>query len=594
MILSISRLYFFISQKRRLQFFFLIGLTLVTSVLEVISLGAVVPFVGILINPAKIFSYPFASSIADLFGIQDGRGMIAPISLLFIFAAIFVAILRVLMLFISIRLSNAVGADLSVEMYRRTLYQSYSVHVSRSSGEIVSAITQKVNTVTAVLNSLVTVITSAMLFLSILATLILIDPWVAGFSMCAFGGLYALIAYMTKRRMRNNGRIIAQQQTNMIRSLQEGLGGIRDILLDGLQDIFSGFYRSSILSLQKATGENQFITLAPRYVMEALGLALIGTFALYINGESGDIQMALPIFAALALGTQRLLPILQQLYGNSTFILGGLSSLEDVLELLEQPMVNSEDANFSGAIELTGSIQIDRLSFRYGDADSWILKDVSLFIPKGCFVGFVGTTGSGKSTLLDLLMGLLKPSVGNILVGGISIGDVGAAWQKLITHVPQSIYLADSSIAENIAFGELLENIDMQKVFWAAQKAQLSDFIESHPDGYKSLVGERGVRLSGGQRQRIGIARALYKLAPFLVLDEATSALDGRTEGKILNMLESLKGDLTVIMVAHRLSTIKNCDLIVELEDGRIKAQGSYDEMLRISPSFNKLAQGIS
>jgi ATP-binding cassette subfamily B protein len=595
MLSIIGRLYFFISPRRRLQFLSLIGLTLITSASEVISLGAVVPFVGILTSPSKIFSYPFASSIAYLFGVHDGSELIAPIALLFIFAAIFAAILRVLMLFFSIRLSNAISADLSVEMYRRTLYQPYSVHVSRSSGEIVSAITQKVNTATTALNSLVTVITSAILFISILATLLFIDPLVAGFSLGAFGGLYALIAYTTKRRLRNNSKIIADQQTHVIRSLQEGLGGIRDILLDGLQNAYSGFYRTSILSLQKATGENQFITLAPRYVMEALGMGLVGAFALYINSKSDDIQMALPIFAALALGAQRLLPILQQLYGNLTFIFGSRSSLEDVLGLLEQPMINSIDANVSRIEKLTGSIQIDRMSFRYGDGDSWILSDVSLFIPKGSFVGIVGATGSGKSTLLDLLMGLLTPSMGKILVGGISIGDVGSGvWQKLVAHVPQTIYLADSTIAENIAFGEAVANINMQKVLWAAQRAQLSDYIESQPEGYKSLVGERGVRLSGGQRQRIGIARALYKLTPFLVLDEATSALDGKTEHAILSTLESLKGNLTVIMVAHRLSTIKNCDLIVELENGRIKAQGSYGELVQISPSFNKLTQGFS
>ena len=321
-------------------------------------------------------------------------------------------------------------------------------------------------------------------------------------------------------------------------------------------------------------------------------MSLIGAFALYIDSESGDIQVALPIFAALALGAQRLLPILQQLYGNLTFIFGSLSSLEDVLGLLEQPVTASEDMTVSRSVELTGSIQINGLSFRYEDEGLWILNDINLFIPKGSFVGFVGATGSGKSTLLDLLMGLLRPTSGRILVGGVLIDEARSGmWQKMVTHVPQSIYLADSTIAENIAFGELLANLDMQKVFWAAKKTQLSDFIESQPEGYRSLVGERGIRLSGGQRQRIGIARALYKLAPFLVLDEATSALDGNTERAILDALESLRGDLTVIMVAHRLSTIKNCDLIVELECGRVKAQGSYEELMRISPTFNKLVQ---
>jgi ATP-binding cassette subfamily B protein len=576
----LSRLFQHISPRRRLQFGALLGLTLVSSLTEVVSLGAVVPFIGILTQPERVFDAPIISVIARELGIATPQALVLPLTIAFAAAALIANGFRVLLLWVSIRLANATGADLSTEVYRRTLYQPYRVHVARSSSEIISGITQKVATATSVLTSLVTVITSVALFVAILITLIAIDPIVASVAIFSFGSSYAFIAWKTHRRLQNNSRAIALQQTNVVKALQEGLGAIRDVLLDGTQQIYSNIYNRSIQKLQRATGENSYITLAPRYVMEALGMVLIGVFANFMSKQQGGIGAALPTLAALALGAQRLLPILQQLYGNWTVVTGSQASLEDVVNLLEQPLPDDAEQTAPEPLAFNDAVSFHNVSFRYSDGGPWILNAINLTIRKGARIGFIGSTGSGKSTALDLLLCLLKPTQGEIVVDGQSVTDnLRRSWQRTIAHVPQSIYLADATIAENIAFGIPLEQIDVQRVRQAAKKAHIADFIEDQPDGYNTVVGERGVRLSGGQRQRIGIARALYKEACVLIFDEATSALDSETERAVMEAIEDLGLELTIILIAHRITTLRNCDQIIELSTGGVARIGSYQSL---------------
>lgn len=285
---------------------------------------------------------------------------------------------------------------------------------------------------------------------------------------------------------------------------------------------------------------------------------------------------ALPVMGAMALGAQRLLPLLQQLYGNWTVVAGSQAVLIDVLDLLDQPLPLDAHLPAPEPLEFRETIRFDDVSFRYGADGPKVLDGVNLTIRKGARIGFVGGTGSGKSTMLDLLMSLLEPTQGQILVDDRPItSELRRAWQRTVAHVPQSIFLADSSIAENIAFGVPPEQIDMARVRHAAAQAQIGGFIEERLGGYDALVGERGVRLSGGQRQRIGIARALYKQATVLVFDEATSALDSATEKEVMNAIESLSKDLTILTVAHRLTTLKYCDAVVRVEKGQLRALGS-------------------
>jgi ATP-binding cassette subfamily B protein len=301
--------------------------------------------------------------------------------------------------------------------------------------------------------------------------------------------------------------------------------------------------------------------------MESIGMVLFAVLALWMTRGHQGMVTAFPVLGALALGAQRLLPALQQGYAAWSGMLGAQDSTKEVLELLDQPLPPEASQPLPAPLPFKKMIQFESVKFSYISEGPWVLENLSFNISKGARVGFIGKTGSGKSTCLDLLMGLLEPSSGRITVDGIVLDRRNhRSWQRNIAHVPQSIYLTDASVAENIAFGVPSEKIDMKRVKEAARQAHIVDFIESSPQGYQALVGERGIRLSGGQRQRIGIARALYKQATVLVFDEATSALDNETEQAVMEAIEDLSTDLTILIIAHRLTTIKNCAKIIELK----------------------------
>jgi ABC-type multidrug transport system fused ATPase/permease subunit len=584
------QLYSHISSRRRRQFILLLGLTIISAIAEVVSLSAIFPFIEVLTQPEKVVALPALARVVQALGIESGVDLLLPLTIGFAVAALVAGVLRLLLLWASIRLGNAMGADLSIELYRRTLYQPYSVHVARSSSEIISGITQKVGATTGVLISAVSLITSTALFVAIMITLLAIDPIVAITAALSFGFAYGTIAWLTRSRLVHNSQCIAKEHTRVVKALQEGLGAIRDVLLDGAQKVYCNIYRKAILELLRASGENTFINQAPRYAIEAFGMALIAAFVLALSRRPGGVAAALPILGMLALGAQRLLPLMQQLYGNWSVVVGSKAALTDVLALLDQPLPAESNQSEPEPLGLKSAISFDKVRFRYETKGPWVLDRVNLVITRGARVGFVGSTGSGKSTTLDLLMGLLEPTQGRILVDGRPINrEALRAWQRTIAHVPQNIFLADTTVAENIAFGIPLDQIDHERVRKAAKQAKVAEFIESRPEGYSAIVGERGVRLSGGQRQRIGIARALYKQASVLIFDEATSALDNETEQAVMQAIEGLSENLTILIIAHRLTTLKNCTQIVELGGGGIKRTGTYQEIVKEAVGFSHM-----
>jgi ATP-binding cassette, subfamily B, bacterial PglK len=591
----LAHLWHHLSSRRRHQFVLIIGLMLVGALAEVVSLGAVLPFLGILTAPQAVFNYRIVAHAAHAFGITTPSQLLLPLTIAFVTIALVAGAIRILLLRVSTRFIFAAGADLSIEVYRRTLYQPYSVHVARNSSEVISGITNKVSgTVLGVLLPLMTLMSSVMLLVMVPAALIAIDPIVALVASAGFGTSYALITWLSRRRLQQNSRRIADEQTRVMKALQEGLGGIRDVLLDGTQPVYCEVYRQADHMLRRAQGDNVFIGQSPRSLMEAFGMVLIAVLAFGLSRSSQGVATALPVLGALALGAQRLLPALQQSYGAWASIAGSQASLADTVALIDQPLPPELVLLVPAPLPLRDAIRFKAVRFRYASDGPWILDGLDLIIPRGARVGLVGGTGAGKSTTLDLLMGLLAPTEGEVLVDGQPI--VGArvrAWQRTIAHVPQSIYLADTTFAENIAFGIPRAAIDMQRVRHAASQAQIADFIESRAEGYEAYVGERGVRLSGGQRQRIGIARALYKRASVLVLDEATSALDNATEQSVMEAIEGLHRDLTILLIAHRLTTVRRCDTIAVLEHGRVVAQAPYEELLQCSSSFRRMAHAI-
>lgn len=571
MIPLLKRLLESLSPRRRKQLFWITGLMVLSALAEVVSLGLVIPFLGVLISPDKIMAIPIVAEIANAFGIISGQELLLPLTIAFVVISFLAGLIRMLQLWAGTRLTFAAGADLSLDIYRRTLYQPYHVHLSRNTSVVVSSVIDKVNQVAFwILLPMMTLLSSALLLIFITVTLIIISPWVACVSIFSFGICYAIITKLSKTKLRTNSDLIAFEQTHVVKILQEGLGGIRDVLLDGTQDLYTNEYHRADQPLRYAYGSNIFIAGFPRFAMEAFGIALISGLAYVLSQNPDGIATALPTLGALALGAQRLLPALQSGYTSWSSINGARATLVEVLGILEQEIPKELMLPKPEPLRFNDKIEFKAVDFRYSPETPLILNNFNLTIKKGQRIGFVGATGSGKSTTLDLLMGLLHSTSGQILVDGEPIsGTRLRAWQSNIAHVPQTIYLADSTIAENIAFGIEKDKIDIEKVKLAARKAHIAEFIEGRPEGYKAFVGERGIRLSGGQRQRIGIARALYKQADVIVFDEATSALDSETESEVMKALEELSRSLTILIIAHRVSTLRLCDVIVSLKSGQ-------------------------
>jgi ABC-type multidrug transport system fused ATPase/permease subunit len=570
--------------SRKKQLLGLVLLMIVASIAEVVSIGAVLPFLGVLTAPDKIFALDLAQPFLQMLRIRSANQLLLPFTLVFVIAVIFAGFARVIMLWVQTRLAMAIGADFSVQVYERTLYQPYRFHVSRNSSDILSGASKAEKLTLYLIYPALIVISSVIILVALISVLLVIDPIVTLIAFFGFGLAYAGVVRFTKRRIAKNSQTISAQQSRVTKAIQEGLGGIRDVIIDGTQAVYSKLFKDAFVPMQIALASNQAVAGIPRFGVEALGMVIIATLA-YVtavaNEVSGGLSNTIPILGALALGAQRLLPLLQQIYNSYITIKGNQASSQDALDLLDQPLPSYDLARSVKPMTFDVVITMKDLGFRYTAQGPWVLRHLNLQIPKGSRVGFVGVTGSGKTTLLDVLTGLLTPTEGEILIDNVAVTCQNTpSWQANISHVPQAIYLADTSIAENIAFGVTAELIDLLNVKRAAEKAQIASTIEGWSEGYNTPVGERGVRLSGGQRQRIGIARALYKRANVIIFDEATSALDNETEAAVMQAVETLGRDITILIIAHRLSTLKNCDQIVELADGGIKAVGCYEQMI--------------
>ena len=579
----IIQLWKHLTKKRRIQFMFLLALMFLASITEVVSIGSLIPFLGALTAPEQIYQHNLTQPLIQFFSITEPAQLLLPLTIIFVTAILIAAIVRLLLLYVLIRLANAIACDLSIDIYRRTLYQDYSFHTSRNSSEIINLIINKTNTVASqVLLPLLNFISAIIFMIGIISIVVVISAKAAliTFSILAFS--YLIITSFTKKYLLKNGKIVATQSTQMIKSLQEGLGGIRDVLIDGTQEFYSKIYQYADQSMRKAAGQNNFIKTSPRYLMEAIGMTLIAVLAYYLSFQKGGVGGAIPILGGLAISAQRLLPSLQLAYSSYSSIKGAKASLNDVLNLLKQPLPKNINLNLINSMPFEHDIVFKDLSFRYSKDTPWILKNVNLKFKKGERIGFIGVTGSGKSTLLDILMGLLQPTRGELLIDDVAITQENRReWQMHISHVPQSIYLADTSIKENIAFGVGLDQINEHQVVEAAQHAQISNVIDSLKNKYEAFIGEQGVQLSGGQRQRIGIARALYKNSSTIILDEATSALDNQTEKKIMEQISQLKESQTIFIIAHRISTLKQCDSIFRLNPDFTIEKVNFDQIYK-------------
>ena len=571
-----------LTARRKIYFILLLGLMTVASFMEAISISALLPFIGVLSNPEKVFNHPSAQFFINLVGIKTQEELLLPFTIAFCILIFVGRALRLLLLWAQTRLGYVTSAAFSSSIYIRTLYQPYSVHVSRNSSEVISGITNKASAILEfLLKPLMNLVASSVTIVAIIITLFTINPLVALVTFLGFGLLYASIILMVKKRLAINSVVLSREYPQMVKALQEGLGGIRDVLIDGTQETYGKIFNKAQSRYNESSANNQIVGNSPRLIVEFLGIIFICIIAYQLVLKGDGFIAAIPTLAALALGAQRLLPALQTFYYNWTSLRGGQESVEDGLQFLEQPFPEHAHKVNPQPIKFEKFIKLENLSFSYSQEGAIVLKNLNLTLEKGKRYGFVGTTGCGKSTLLDVIMGLLIPTKGYLKIDDSIIDNHNyRSWQVILAHVPQAIYLSDTSLAENIAFGVEPDKIDMNKVREAAKKAQIAETIEALPQKYDTFVGERGIRLSGGQRQRIGIARALYKNAQVIVFDEATSALDNETELAVMDGIEQLADDLTILIVAHRVSTLKRCDKIFRMDKGEVVEEGVYEEMV--------------
>jgi ATP-binding cassette subfamily B protein len=575
---GLRQIHTLMSPRRRRQFILVLVLMLVGAVAELATIGAVMPLLGLLATSAG------GRGEAWLFGMPPALAAVDPLLIAaagFILFAVAAGLIRLQLARSTRDFIFGLGHELSVEIQRRVLLQPFAFHIHRNSSTLLGALHKTETSVLNVLLPLMHAVTSAVIAVFVIALLLFVAPLTTLLVGTAFILTYTLISRASRKKLAANSAVLEHAYDERLQVVQESLGGIRDVIVDDAQEMYLREFASLDSKVAEARATTEFISLAPHYVIEMAGIVAIAAVAIALSKEGDGLVVALPVLGALALGAQRLLPLVQQVYAGWSTLQGQRSVFGQVIELLRLPVQESRDGP-AAPFDLRESITLDRVSFTYPTRRNAALDEVRLTIPRGAMLALVGPTGSGKSTLVDVLMGLLQPDAGRILIDEVPLTAARQRqWHRSVAHVPQSIFLADSTIARNIALSLPHDPPDQQRIVGAAKTAQLHDFVTSLPAGYETLVGERGIRLSGGQRQRLGIARAIYKGAPILILDEATSALDDLTESAVIAALEQLRREgRTIIIVAHRNSTIRRCDLVARLEQGKLVQTGSFAEVI--------------
>ena len=545
---ALRRIYGILSPRRRRQLWLVLILSILGGLAELLAIGTIIPFLSILA------------------GTGASREQLVVVTAIFIAAAVIAGLLRLTLAWFSQSFVQNTGHDLVTEIQRRILAQPYDYHVAHNSSEVVASLELVHHLTYGLIQPLLQAAAGIVIGLFVVAAVAAINLPIALAAATGFAIVYIMIASIFRGPLDQRSNTIANAYRERVRLVQESMGGIRDIIVDQSQAAHVEAFRAVDARLTRARTEAMLTGVAPRYLVETAGLVVLALATLALSRSAGGLSAALPTIGALALGAYRLLPLAHQLYQGWSLAAANRAIAAQIVGLLDLPTGNRTAA---GPQVSRDRIEFRDLDFTYPDRSKPALTGVSLAIPAGSAVALTGPTGSGKSTLADLLMGLLTPSRGAILVDGEPLN--APAWQRGIAHVPQAIFLADASILRNIALAVPGAPPDRDRAEAAAKAAELGPFLDTLTDGLDTVVGERGVRLSGGQRQRIGIARALYKQANVLILDEATSALDEPTEAKIMATLAAIPG-LTLLVIAHRPSTIARCAQVFRLEHGRLVA----------------------
>ena len=542
-------------------------LTAAGAFCEVVAIGSVVPFLALLSYSSGASQFAWIGAAFEAVGARSRDEQLVAATAALCLAALAAAIFRILLARKTQDFAFSIGHEISVEAQRRMLVQPYSWHLSHNSSEQLAAISKVEIVAAAVLLPLMQSLAAALLILVLLIALLQIAPGTTVIAGVALAAAYYALGLHARHRLTSNSLRLRAALEQRIRILQEGLGGIRDVILDGSHEKVLGRFRGVDFDLARARANTGFVSILPRYLIEPVAIAIIAGLALYMAQRPGGLVTALPVLGALALAAQRLLPLVQQLYNGWSNIAANRSLLDDVVQQLKLTIpARPPDGP---KLPFEKRVEFRNVSFTYESSSEHSVEGLSFTLPRGSRLGLIGPTGSGKSTTADLMMGLLEPSDGIIHIDGVPLNDGNRqAWRGNIAHVPQILFLADASIAQNIA---MTDDYDEDRVREAAGLAQLHDFVTGLPEGYGTTVGERGVRISGGQRQRLALARAIYKDAALLVLDEATSALDDDTEAAVATALDALQSQgKTIVIIAHRSSLVETCNGLVRLREGRI------------------------
>ena len=563
-----------LSRQERRGLGWIFVLMIVGSVLETLSLGLVVPVVGLLTRPNYIQNFP---RINELLGYPTEHQFV--IGMMFALVVVYIAksFFLIWSAWVQRGYSASVTTRIGRQLFRSYLYQPYAFHLQRNSAVLIRNSQNSGLVMTGIIDPILVISSDILVTAGLFVLLIKLEPIGSIATISIFGLTSWIFRKFTNSRIKTWGEIQNFHKRMLLQHLQQGFGGVKDVKILGTEEYFASQYGENLLKNSEVVRRFSIAQTLPRFGLEILtiiGLAVLVSTMVLLDSELPEILPVLGLFGAAAF---RLLPAVNRLISNFQIINVSRPQVNEVFEDLDLPdQLNHKNSDRS---TLTSAISIVDISFSYAESLKNVVSGVSVKIGRGEAVGLIGSSGSGKSTLVDILLGLLEPNSGKVLVDGSDIHDDLRGWQDQIGYVPQSIFLTDDTLRRNVAFGLPKDKIDDDAVRSAIRSAQLEEFVASLPDGMETVVGERGVRLSGGQRQRIGIARALYNNPDVLVLDEATSSLDTETEHGVMQAVQALQGDKTVIIVAHRLSTVEYCDRLYRLENAQIVDEGTFSEV---------------
>ncbi|MEO1903425.1 MAG: ABC transporter ATP-binding protein [Alcanivorax sp.] len=600
MLKQLKELYTLLTREQRQKLMRLQVLVLLMSFAEIAGVVAIGPFMALVGDMSRLQGDGVIAQLYRFSELGDPRAFLfwMGVGVLIILTAA-----AITSMFTVWRLSMygaRVGGELSSRLFNHYMHQPWLFHAGGSSSQLTNQIAQECQRITnSIINPLMQMNAKLVMALMMAVAIFIYNPLVALVGLSIFVVAYLLLYRTVRRRLVRNGKTITQAQRARFKLMGEGFGGIKDALLLGRQEVFTDRFSKASDDFAHAQGNSAALGQVPRYAMELVAFGSVIFLILYLlAAHQGDLGTILPVLSVYALAGFKMLPAFQQVYTSISLIRGNLAAFEalrDDLRASALPSSSSDEDQLRSRKErwkANRSIRLDNIQFTYPGKQAPALKGVDIEIPVNKVIGLVGATGSGKSTAIDLLLGLIEPQQGELLIDDEPVtAQRRRAWQNSLGFVPQSIFLADSSIRENIGFGLPPEAIDDQRAKHAASMAHLDELLAELPEGLNTRVGERGVQLSGGQRQRIGIARALYHDADVLILDEATSALDGITEKLIMDAIHDFSGKKTIIMIAHRLATVKQCDTIFLLANGEVVDQGNYDELSKRNITFRRMAE---